>query len=692
MKKVLLSSVCLFLSVLFSTTLLNAQTAINPFVWTGSAASTTIATDSSTFNTTQPALITPGAASIFVSQWHRSSAMAGTAAGACYNTSNWEIGGSLATAQTNNKYIYFTVSTNSTTEVVVRNVVLQSQVSATGPSSCQLTYNMGAGDINYGATATGYATTSAITIAFSPATPLHICAGKTVTFKLYGWGATTAAGTLRINDNTGMNDSFNTAVAVVASITPNTVCAGTNVVFTGGRSGGSGVYSYSWSGPGTLFTTTSRNPQIFGAPTTASGIYTFTATDTWGCSATDTTMLTVNPAPPTPVATPTGTVTICSYDSVVLTAPTGYTYQWRTGSYAGGAAIAGATNITYTARTSNTYRVEVTNSFGCTTRGTPPTTVVVDPSASGTVTTSGSLSFCTGGSVTLTGATGAGYTYQWYNGATAIAGATNVAYTATASGSYSLKITVPTGCVTTSATYNVVEVALPTIFTTDTTAFCEGGSATLRVNISSAATGVLFQWKKNSVNIPGATNTTYIATSTGIYTCFVNIPGSCTITTNQIVLNVHPLPAPVITFNHATNLFSTFSYYTHYQWYLNTITIAGATNRTTTGYVNGSYRVMVTDTFGCVRLSDPYGLYNLAVGNVGEAAAISVYPNPATDIVHIETAAEVSATVTGIEGKVVIANTTSKDINISSLADGLYILTVYDTKGNRLLVEKLIKR
>jgi len=65
-----------------------------------------------------------------------------------------------------------------------------------------------------------------------------------------------------------------------------------------------------------------------------------------------------------------------------------------------------------------------------------------------TITPSGPTTFCAGSSVTLTGTSGLGYTYQWQLGGSPIAGATNISYTASATGNYTVIIT--SGCSATS--------------------------------------------------------------------------------------------------------------------------------------------------------------------------------------------------------------------------------------------------
>ncbi|MBK8413288.1 MAG: hypothetical protein IPL22_01465 [Bacteroidetes bacterium] len=77
---------------------------------------------------------------------------------------------------------------------------------------------------------------------------------------------------------------------------------------------------------------------------------------------------------PVAVATALGNTTFCQGDSVSLRAQfyPGYSYQWYNGHYL----IPGAVSQIYKAKTAGNYRVEVTNSQGCTAKSVPITIVV----------------------------------------------------------------------------------------------------------------------------------------------------------------------------------------------------------------------------------------------------------------------------------------------------------------------------
>ncbi|HNA56702.1 MAG TPA: FG-GAP-like repeat-containing protein, partial [Chitinophagales bacterium] len=149
-----------------------------------------------------------------------------------------------------------------------------------------------------------------------------------------------------------------------------------------------------------------------------------------------------------------GATTFCEPGTVTLSASyTGTSIQWKRN----GTNIAGATSATYTANQSGTYRAETSNACGSDLSEGIVVTVNKKPTA--TITASGATTFCAGGSVTLNVTPVAGCSYQWYNGATAIGGATGTAYVATTAGSYKCRVTkTATGCYKNS---NIIDVTVP---------------------------------------------------------------------------------------------------------------------------------------------------------------------------------------------------------------------------------------
>ncbi len=422
--------------------------------------------------------------------------------------------------------------------------------------------------------------------------------------------------------------------------------------------------------------------------TSVAGDYSVILTNATGCSATSNIItVSINPSPTANVVL-SGPLTFCQGDSVVLT--TGYaagnTYQW----YNTAGAIGGANGTSYAATTASTYYVVVTNSYGCTATSIIMT-VVVNPLPNVGITASGPTIFCSGGSVTLNAATG--YTYQWYLGGAAIAGATNASYLATMGGGYRVQVTNPlTGCTAKTLADTVVTVVgTPIIIPITPASFCWGGSALLSTSVTGATGTVLYQWYFNGAMIPGATSATYNATTPGNYSCQITIPGSCTVTTLAVPVTEYPLPNPVITWNRP--YFRTGNYYVTYQWYKDLIAIAGATTSFTPSIGSGSYKVAVTDTNGCQSYSDVYlytGGATTFVQNENKDG-IRIYPNPAHTVVHVESAVQVRAVISGIDGRIIVNIAVAKDIDISNFADGIYMIMLYDDNGSMLKAEKLVK-
>lgn len=137
-----------------------------------------------------------------------------------------------------------------------------------------------------------------------------------------------------------------------------------------------------------------------------------------------------------------GPTTFCQGGSVVLTATySGTSIQWKKD----GVDIAGAINPTYTATVKATYTATTTSLCGSNTSSGIFVNVNKNPTAA--IIAGGATTFCAGGSVTLTANAGAGLSYQWYKGATAIAGATSINYVATTTGNYKCRVTkTATGC------------------------------------------------------------------------------------------------------------------------------------------------------------------------------------------------------------------------------------------------------
>lgn len=281
--------------------------------------------------------------------------------------------------------------------------------------------------------------------------------------------------------------------------------------------------------------------------------------------------------------------------------------------------------------------------------------------------------------------------YQWYRDTTKIVGATaSSTVVSPISGNYILKVYDSiTGCEYPSDPFRITIVPPPPAQITyyDSLTFCETSAVVLQGN---KGYNYVYRWFKNGIAIPGETNDHLVVSTSGDFTLEVNTPLGCETVSTAIRTKVYPLPNPTISWISPTEL-ATEKYYL-YQWYKNNVKIDSfAQNRTfSTIYTgDGAYSVEVTDSNGCTSKSNVF-LYSTSINDQSKVAAtIKVFPNPATSVVNIESSISVSAKLTDLTGRVVFEANEAKTINVSSLSSGIYLISLSDTNGNLIKVEKI---
>jgi hypothetical protein len=188
------------------------------------------------------------------------------------------------------------------------------------------------------------------------------------------------------------------------------------------------------------------------------------------------------PVNPTPAASinASGPLSFCSSSNVTLTAlgaPPGSTYLWSNGG----------TTQAVTVNQSGNYSVKVTNACGVSATSSS-VSVNVTQGPDPTISASGPLSFCAGGSVTINVASVSGYSYQWKKDGNNISGANGTSITVDASGVYSVFISAPGGCSdNSSVTVNVSQAPAVTL-TASASTINYGDAVTLSASVSSTKT------------------------------------------------------------------------------------------------------------------------------------------------------------------------------------------------------------
>lgn len=315
---------------------------------------------------------------------------------------------------------------------------------------------------------------------------------------------------------------------------------------------------------------------------------------------------------------------------------------------------------------------------------------------------SGILHLCSGNGVTFTTNSGP-YTYQWYRNGTAIVGATNSSYSTATAGDYYVRLTAANGCSVKSLTKTVTVNGVPPINltpSTDSTFYCSGvNSVTLKAD---SLSGYTFQWKRNNVNIAGATYSTYTPTNSGWYK--IKTTSNCGVNnTDSIYVTKVNNPSAAITaggpttFCQGQSVVLTSNTYAGMalKWYRGTAYISN-TNPYTAN-VAGNYYV-VQSASGCVDTSNTISVViNCREGDfTSQNMEMDVYPIPASDLLNItltgtEYFDDIRYELLDLSGKSLVvqeAKGITTELNTSVYSSGIYLIKAF--QGNTLLAAKRI--
>jgi hypothetical protein len=444
--------------------------------------------------------------------------------------------------------------------------------------------------------------------------------------------------------------------------------------------------SYEWLNGGTAIAGAADAP---GYKAKASGVYSVRVKNkTTGCSD-ESASLTINViSPAVPTVSASSATEFCIGGNVTLNATvgSGLTTQWQES----GVDMAGETAVTYTASTSGSYRMKVSNTAGCEAYS-DPVAVVVNPLPGTAVTIDGGTSICHGSSSKLTAPIIFGHTYQWKNAGVDIPGETFNPYYAKTAGSYSVVITDSNGCQATSFDVPIAVKFVKSFYVHPygNTFFCDGDKTMLATQSGYAS----YQWYLNGTYIPGATDTFVYARKHGKYAVKVqDIVNGCYATSPDFNIIVIPAPdTPFITLG-GTRLSTRVTGVT-YQWFKNGVLIPGAT----TYYydvteLEGIYTVEVTNERDCSK-SAAIDLNTTSINNtLVTTGYIKVYPNPVQDVLHIEVPDGISVSLMDLQGRVLYSGKDVKQISMSQFVAGMYVLQFTDANNEIVATEKVSKQ
>lgn len=439
------------------------------------------------------------------------------------------------------------------------------------------------------------------------------------------------------------------------NITTNNIgplCAGSLATLTA-----QGGASYTWQ----PFNLTGQSIVVSSSVATC---YTVTGADSSGCTNKAVGCFTVLPSP---FVTITGNSTICAGDSVILHASGASSYTWLPGG------ITGPNLITLPPFGLACYTVIGSNGV-CTSSAAKCVSVHPKP----VITISGNNDICAGQSANLL-ASGA-VTYTWNTGSNSAL----INVSPPVSTCYSVVGKSAIGCIG-SAVKCLSVAPVPTITVSGNTMICQGKTTIL------VASGALsYQWSNGSTSasiaVNPATTTSYV------------VQGSNGICNSSKLVTVSVKPKPVITAVSSKTLICAGEPVMMVAFGADTYTWSTGANTPSVivfPLVSTSYLVKGTAANGCDSSFTIHQSVHPCTG-IAETSrtegTISMYPNPANDVLTLKNSANTKANYTlyDLSGREILKGefTEMETISINEFAKGAYIMRL-DSEG-RTSYEKLI--
>jgi hypothetical protein len=316
--------------------------------------------------------------------------------------------------------------------------------------------------------------------------------------------------------------------------------------------------------------------------------------------------------------------------------------------------------------------------------------IVIPPVLTDSVTDVACRGQNTGGiKVFATGATPP-YTYLWSPG-----GQTTDTISGLAAGVYTVTVTDSLGA-TATLTDTVTQPALALLLDSlsKTPVLCYGGNTgTASIYASGGTAPLHYIWSNN----PPSTAFSAQNLTAGNYDVTVTDNNGCILTATTDISQPFAALTAIISSTpsssgNGTALVSPNGGTSPFSYLWSTMPVQ--TGSEATGLAAGTYEVTITDVNGCT-------LYDtVTVGSVNGISALAgndltIYPNPATDQVHIRgnsSIAGLTVSITDMSGREIIAGAASGDvINTAALASGIYILRLNTDAGTtvrKLMIQR----
>ncbi|RTY80611.1 gliding motility-associated C-terminal domain-containing protein [Flavobacterium sp. LS1P28] len=221
-----------------------------------------------------------------------------------------------------------------------------------------------------------------------------------------------------------------------------------------------------------------------------------------------------------------------------------------------------------------------------------------------------------------------GLTYRWYKEGSLVPVATTPSLTVNQPGKYYVETNYGS-CTSNSYSNRVIvsessSTAVATITSSLGNPFCSNGSSTILTTV----TGTSYQWYKNNGVLTGATSQTYVTNQPGQYTVVVDFGGciaNASIDLEQYQFNSSinvPKTSTISPNESLTVSVKTTASNPEYQWYFNNAVIPNAIGSDYEVTMEGSYKVVIKQTSGCVMSEE----LSFQINNDVDAQVVSI-PN-----------------------------------------------------------------
>ncbi len=348
---------------------------------------------------------------------------------------------------------------------------------------------------------------------------------------------------------------------------------------------------------------------------------------------------------------------------------TNTSYQWYRNTIAsnksGGTIISGATSISYTPTSALTagdyyYYCIVTGDCGLDTSNVSGKhTITATVSASLSISASAN-NICSGTSITYTAVPvngGSSPGYQWKKNGVDINGATasTYSYSPVNGDVITCELTSSVDCTTNpvmsnSVTMIVIPSVVPSVrISASNNTICSGTSVTYTATSTNGGTSPTYQWRRNGVNISGATGSicVYAPAMGDTLTCVMTSSTTCAspnpVASNGLVITVTPSVMPAVVISASANNVCSGTSITYtavptnggtspgYQWKKNGVPISGATATTYT-YTPGNGDIITCELTSDITCTDSNpvisnGLTMTITQMVTPSVTISATPN-----------------------------------------------------------------